>query len=71
MKYLTDYKLVAFQDDLLIEIGTLYCSTLNRIPDQKEVLVSYVMESFNCGIYLVGRVLKTDARCKYKQKAAI
>eukprot|EP00731_Ephydatia_muelleri_P014599 Em0008g319a len=28
-----------YKDDLLIEIGTLYCNTLNRIPDQKEVIV--------------------------------
>eukprot|EP00731_Ephydatia_muelleri_P013201 Em0007g511a len=27
-----------YKDDLLIEIGTLYCNTLNRIPDQKEVI---------------------------------
>lgn len=63
---------------MIIEIGTLYCNTLSRIPDQKEVLVSYVMESLNYRIYLigvrqclVGRVLKNEARCKYKQKAAI
>ena len=32
--------LFCFQDDLLTEVGTLYCNTLTRSPDPNDVLVS-------------------------------
>ena len=54
-------------------MGTLYCNTLTRLPDPNDVLVSISHNAYASVCYqaIVGKVSKNEARCKYKQKAAV
>ncbi|KAL5493198.1 hypothetical protein EMCRGX_G014342 [Ephydatia muelleri] len=47
-----------FKDDLLVKTANLFCNTLSRQPENKDVLE------------VIGKVLKAEVRIKYKLKAA-
>ena len=58
---------------------TLYCNTLTGLPDSNDVLVishNAYASVCTCNAILhyqaiVGKVLKMEARCTYKEKAAV